>query len=230
MSLIESYESFRNYSEARLKPRDAKSLDQEIWAPLRCTTDMSFLEVGCGTGLFLNYLQSKGAEDFLGIDQDGKLGRVIAESISAHFKVTDVWKFLESGADGRTFDRIVLLDVFEHFTIDEGLNLLNRLTQFLKPSGAILLRMPNGSSPWGLQYQHGDLTHKTAYTPGSIRQLAIAAGYRCTRCHGQKTGSPVRRFFDPVIHGLISHLIMTPPEIWSANFYAILEPDISVNE
>jgi cyclopropane fatty-acyl-phospholipid synthase-like methyltransferase len=188
---------------------------------------MSFLEIGCGTGLFLNYLQSKGTREFLGIDQDTNLERIIADDISAHFKVADVWQYLENGADGKTFDRIVLLDVFEHFTVDEGLNLLNALKRIMTPKGAILLRMPNGSSPWGLQYQHGDLTHRTTYTPGSIRQLAIAAGYRCTQCHGQKMGSPVRRYFDPLVHGIIGRLLMTPPEIWSANFYAILEPDVS---
>ena len=225
MNLLNTYKTFKDYSTPGLAQKDIGRLKDEIWRPLRCTTDMSFLEIGCGTGHCLAFLQYMQVNEFLGIDQDAELQSVIPASLAKNFKTMDVWKLFEVGAEIKTFDRVIMLDVFEHFTVEEGSRLLEELKRRLKPGGAVLLRMPNASSPLGLQYQFGDLTHKTAYSPGNIRQLAIAAGYKCTECYPHRQGSPMRRFLDPILQRVINRLVMTPLEIWSANFYAILEPE-----
>ena len=133
-------------------------------------------------------------------------------------------EFLNSSENGQSFDRIIMFDVLEHFTAEEGSNLLIRLKKSLRPNGLIFLRLPNLSSPWGGNYQFGDLTHKAAYTPSSIRQLALSSGYDCLKCFGQVTGSKKRRILDKFYHKLLSAILMTPPDIWSANFLAILRP------
>ncbi|MED5395540.1 MAG: class I SAM-dependent methyltransferase [Pseudomonadota bacterium] len=225
MTLLNSYKTFKDYSTPGLTQKDIERLKDEVWRPLRCTTDMSFLEIGCGTGHCLAFLQYMQVNEFLGIDQDAELQRVVPESLAGNFKTMDIWSFFEVGAKKMTLDRVIMLDVFEHFTVEEGSRLLEELKRRLKPGGAVLLRMPNASSPLGLQYQFGDLTHKTAYSPGNIRQLAIAAGYKCTECYPHRQGSPMRRFLDPILQRVINRLVMTPLEIWSANFYAILEPE-----
>ena len=74
------------------------------------------------------------------------------------------------------------------------------------------------------QHQFGDLTHRAGYTPTSLRQLGLATGYSQVQCHGQITGSPVRRVLDRGLHNILSKILMTPPEIWSANFLAVLKP------
>ena len=43
--------------------------------------------------------------------------------------------------------------------------------------------------------QFGDLTHKTPYTPESLRQQAIASGLRCRKTYPQRLGSPIRNAF-----------------------------------
>ena len=96
----------------------------------------------------------------------------------------------------------------------------------LKPGGAIVLKMPNAGSPWGLQFQFGDLTHLTGYTPDSIRQMATAVGLTCTSCHPHLLGSRSRQRADRLIQWLLNRLVATPPAIWEGNFYAILtKPD-----
>ena len=116
-----------------------------------------------------------------------------------------------------------MFDVFEHFIPEDGLKLLNKLKTCLKPGGAIILKMPNASSPWGLQFQHGDLTHLAAYTPDSIRQMAVAAGLACSP---HLLGSPNRRRMDRILQAILNRLCATPPEIWEGNFYARLDKSL----
>ncbi|MEK9725766.1 MAG: hypothetical protein VW405_20100 [Rhodospirillaceae bacterium] len=87
------------------------------------------------------------------------------------------------------------------------------------------LKVPNAGSPWGQQFQYGDLTHKTAYTPESLRQQAVAAGYRCQSVYPQRLGSPARQVYDRLVHGLLDRLLTSPPEIWDGNVYALLAPE-----
>ena len=187
---------------------------------------MAVLEIGCGTGLFLAYLQSKGVRDFLGIDRDPALAEHIPSGLLQHVRTCDAWDFLRTGADGRRFHRAVLFDVLEHFVPEDGAGLLSLLNAVLAPDARVLVKVPNAGSPWGGRYQFGDLTHKAAYNPGSMRQLALAAGYRCTTVWPALEGSPSRRLLDRLFHGLLSRILMTPPEIWSANFLAMLVPNI----
>ena len=219
-----TYPRFKAYARPKLAAKQVRRFDDEFWTPAACATDMSVLEVGCGTGLFLAYLEAKGVADFLGIDKDKALAGHLPEAVAANVRIIDVWDFLEGGADGRLFDRAVMTDVLEHFSSTDAVRLLKLLAGALKVGGRVVVRVPNMGSPWGAGYQYGDLTHEAAYTPGSMRQLALASGFTCSAVYPHRQGSPARRVLDAAFHGLLSHIISSPPEIWSANFYAILEP------
>ena len=224
MSFESTYGDFKGYTTPTLKPKHARRLDREFWIPAACEPGMSVLEIGCGTGLFLAYLRAKGIDDFLGIDLDPRLADVVPGNVRERFRAVDVWEFLDEAPNAAAFDRIALFDVIEHFTVADATRLLERLRPLMRPGGRLVLKTPNGGSPWGLQYRYGDLTHKAAYTPGSMRQLAIAAGWRCTAAYPHYLGSPSRVLFDRALHGLLDRVLATPPEIWTANFFAILEP------
>jgi len=223
IDFYETYARFKDYAAPNPGAKESRRFDEELWQPAACAEDMSFLEIGCGNGLFLAYLHQKGVTKFLGIDHDLALANHVPAALADHFRVADVWEFLDSNSGARRFDRVVMLDVLEHFTAEDGVRLLRGLARILRPGGSIVVRVPNMSSPWGAQYQFGDLTHKAAYSPTSMRQLAEASGYACIGCYPHRQRSSTRRFLDRVFHGLLSRLLMTPPEIWSANFFAILE-------
>ena len=219
-----TYRRFKAYATPELAAKHVRRFDDEFWTPAGCAAGMSVLEVGCGTGLFLAYLEAKGVADFLGIDKDQDLAGHLPEAVDAKVRFTDVLDFLEQGADGRRFDRVVMTDVLEHFTPQEAVRLLQHFVGVLKGGGRVVVRVPNMGSPWGAEYQYGDLTHKAAYTPESMRQLALASGFTCSAVYPHPQGSPARRVLDAAFHGLLARVISSPPEIWSANFYAILEP------
>ena len=223
IDFYETYARFKEYAAPNPSAKESGRFEEELWQPAGCAKDMSFLEIGCGNGHFLAYLREKGVTEFLGIDHDSALAGHVPAELAEHFRVADVWEFLDSNSGQRRFDRIVMLDVLEHFTAEDGARLLGGLGRILRPGGRILVRVPNMSSPWGAQYQFGDLTHRAAYNPTSMRQLAEASGYACMACYPHRQRSPSRRFLDRLFHALLSRILMTPPEIWSANFFAILE-------
>ncbi|MBT3358031.1 MAG: hypothetical protein HN403_00205 [Rhodospirillales bacterium] len=114
--------------------------------------------------------------------------------------------------------------MFEHFSRGEGCKLLNALRDLLTPGGLVVLRVPNAASPWGLQYQFGDLTHKATYGPGSLLHLAQAAGFETLAQLSVRHGSRVRRIVDALVHSVLDQVITDPPPLWGANMIAVLRP------
>jgi 2-polyprenyl-3-methyl-5-hydroxy-6-metoxy-1,4-benzoquinol methylase len=221
--LYRGYGRFKGYAPPRLDDKLVRRFDREFLALSGATPEMTVLEIGCGTGLFLSYLARRGFRDFLGIDRDPELLPHVPDSLRPRFRAVAAEEFLAAGAEGRSFDCVVMNDVLEHLSYEEGIRLLAALAPFLAPAARVMVKVPNAGSPWGARYQWGDITHRAAYTPTSMRQLALAAGYVCVRCYAYEEGSPARRLFDRLLHGALSRLLMTPPELWSANFFARLE-------
>ena len=215
-----SYHAYKAYQSPSLTYKDIARFDAEIWSPGAFSTGMSCLEIGSGTGAFLAYLARKGLSNFHGIDHDPALTNVQIKEVSSHFECVDVWQYLGNLSE-TSFDRVVLLDVLEHFTPDEGYRLISMITSALSAQGRIIIRVPNASSPWGINYQFGDLTHKTAYNADSLRQLAISCGLGVDRVYDQRCGSPRRMVTDAILHRFLSWALLTPPFAWGANLYCI---------
>ncbi|MDA8229905.1 MAG: class I SAM-dependent methyltransferase [Magnetospirillum sp.] len=217
-----SYASYKKYATPEIGPKHIRRFDTDIWRPGACAADMRFLEIGCGTGAFLAYLAAKGVTDFVGIDHDPALAAVIPETVRDRFACRDVWQAL-ADPDLGELDRVVALDVIEHFAAEDALRLLTAVKGALTPGGRIVLKVPNAACPWGLQYQFGDLTHRTAFTPHSLRQLATAAGLNVVSVLPHRQGSRRRLATDALVHRFLSWALSTPPEIWTANIIAVLE-------
>ena len=219
--LYGSYASYKGYVTPGVGPKEIRRFDELVWGPAQCDAVMRFLEIGCGTGAFLAYLAAKGCTRFLGVDHDPAVEAVLPAAARGHFRCADVWRALE---EAEPCDRIVALDVLEHFTADDAIRLLGLVRDRLTPGGRMVVKVPNASSPWGHQYQNGDLTHRTAFTPLSMRQAADAAGLVVVSVHAVRQGSRRRKITDAVVHGFLSWALLTPPEIWTANFVAVLSP------
>jgi cyclopropane fatty-acyl-phospholipid synthase-like methyltransferase len=159
---------------------------------------------------------------FEGVERDRDAVAVMEPGLKAHVHIGDLWEFLDRGARRKPFDRVVMLDVLEHFSASDGVRLLEKIKGVLVPDGLVVVRVPNMSSPWGGIHQFSDLTHRTAYTPGSLEQLALAAGYEAVAFLPQRRGSPFRRFAEDCLHWLLARMLATAPTVWTANVIAVL--------
>ena len=164
-----------------------------------------------------------GITDYVGIDSDSNILDVIPAELKDKIRIVGVTKYLETLKAEPAFDRVVMIDVLEHFNPAEGAELLKALKLFLKKDGGILIRVPNSGSPWGLNYQFGDLTHKAAYTSTSLKQLAYKAGYKCN-VFENRTGNPRKQFLENIFHATINLFVTEKPEFWSANIIGFLKP------
>ncbi|NFV80198.1 methyltransferase domain-containing protein [Magnetospirillum aberrantis] len=218
-----SYADYKGYRPPNVGRKQVARFDAEIWRPAQCLASHSFLELGCGTGAFLAYLAGKNVGRFHGIDHDPALAQVIPENVRERFTCRDVWETLADDGLGR-FDRVVILDVLEHFSPEDAARLLTALRPRLEPQARVIVKVPNVSSPWALQWQFGDLTHRTAFNPLSLKQLAGFAGYDLAAVWPQRQGSRRRMVTDALVHRFLSWALLTPPPLWSANFYGMLVP------
>ena len=222
-NFYDKYKEFKEYHTPDLRKKHIDQFDREFWNISDCAPSMSVLEIGSGSGQFLRYLAYKCVGSFVGLDQDPALVEYIHEDVAANFVVSDAFEYLASLTSSNKFDRVVMFDVLEHFSIEDGTTLLDKIKDHLSPAGKIVVRVPNMASPWGIQYQYGDLTHKAAYTPGSIRQLAGNLGLNCSAIYPQKRGSRSRLLLQNLLNRVLNKTLVDPPEIWSANFIALLE-------
>ncbi len=126
------------------------------------------LEIGFGNGQFLGWCRKRGLTA-CGIETNEVL---LARAHAAGFDCAGSLATFDAGP----FDLIVLFDVLEHIPESGITAFLCSLSGRLAPQGQILLRTPNGGSPFGLNNQYGDPTHAAVLTPNKLKFLSAPAG------------------------------------------------------
>ena len=133
------------------------------------------LDVGCGTGFILEYLESKYSSQYeaWGID---------ISAIAIQFcQDKGLTKVAQGVLEGNTlplnnFDLIMFLDIIEH--LDDDLAALNQAKHYLKSQGQILITVPAYQFLWSA---HDEIhNHKRRYTKSQIVELLKQAGYEIT--------------------------------------------------
>jgi cyclopropane fatty-acyl-phospholipid synthase-like methyltransferase len=214
------YDEHRTYVEAKVRKKHISNFDEQFWIPAKVNASHSVLEIGTGSGIFLAYLEAKGIKNYFGIDSDKKVLELMPTNISSQVEICDVWDFLNSC--DQMYDRIVLLDVFEHFSYIEGHSLLLKILKILSKDGKIILRVPNAASPFGLQYQYNDLTHKAVYGPGSIGHMALSAGCVVEHRLSVRRGNKFKRTLENILLKILDIALTEPPPLWGANMVVVI--------
>jgi cyclopropane fatty-acyl-phospholipid synthase-like methyltransferase len=151
------------------------------------------LEIGFGNGSFLAWARRRNAE----VTGTEMIDALVEHARSKGYdaQAASLPTLL---ATGRQFDLVVAFDVFEHWHKDELVANLGLLHTLLARDGLLLARFPNGQSPFGRVYQHGDLTHVTALSSSSVTQLAQMTGFTVERIDNARR-VPARRDFWTVL-------------------------------
>ena len=132
------------------------------------------LEIGCGDGGLLAYLERRGFSHAAGIDISPEQVE-LARRRGVRAEVGDVFEHL--AGQSATVAAIIAVDVFEHFSRDELVRLAPLLHGALQPGGRLLVQTANGAGLFPAQVIYGDLTHMTIFTPQSLAQLLRASGF-----------------------------------------------------
>jgi len=130
------------------------------------------LEIGCGTGEFLAYLESQGIEA-TGVEFADSATRVKFKGKLLVGRMEDI------DIPDASFDAVLLLNVIEH--LSDPLAVLVKIRRMLPPGGVLLLRQPNS-----------DLFFNYAYR--TLVEFPKFLLHRLLRARGRKTGFTVLGF------------------------------------
>jgi 2-polyprenyl-3-methyl-5-hydroxy-6-metoxy-1,4-benzoquinol methylase len=146
-------------------------------ADLRASGAKRILDVGCGSGIFLDYLkETVPGADLFGFDLNGEL---LSRLASRGFGVlpNNPDHFDDPLAQEARFDAISMLQVLEHAS--DPIAFLNTFLHLLRPGGLLILTTPNSAGP--IRRFPDALTelpphHLTRWTEKSFRTLLAAHG------------------------------------------------------
>lgn len=151
------------------------------------------LELGCGPGYFLEFLKTAGFINVQGIDISEEQVE-IAKNKGLNVQNIDVINYFQLHSE--LFKAIIAIDFIEHFSKEEAMMLAKLLYNSLEKNGILVIQTPNGQGLFPNQVIYGDLTHLTVFTPESLKQLLILAGFDDFRF--QETGPVGKNLYGKV--------------------------------
>jgi SAM-dependent methyltransferase len=132
------------------------------------------LELGFGNGAFLAWARGRGASVY-GIEASSTLVQRARSKFGQDRAFGDVEQLRVQHPEAR-FELIAAFDVLEHVPPAEVVDLLRLLRSLLAPTGRLVVRFPNGDSPFGRVTQHGDPTHVNTIGGFKLSYYAQQAG------------------------------------------------------
>lgn len=184
--LFENYHSYYKDGNVSDFKKRYVYLDDDYAQLLPGNKDAEIIDVGCGMGHFLSYLQDKGYRNIKGIDICDEQVEWCKKNVCKNVeKIDDLLAFFPRC--GRSFDLIIMNDLIEHLRKDEMADILSAARKSLKAGGVLICRLPNMSNIFGVYLLYNDFTHETGFTEYSLRQLLHLAGFNEVIIKGNKT-------------------------------------------
>lgn len=149
--------------------------DISPWLP----TDKNsrILDIGCGYGNLLLWLQKNAYQHLEGIDLSPEQVETAQKLGLLQVQQADAFAYLQQQAPDKQYDRIFMFDVIEHLNKSELLQLLQLIRSKLSEQGLAILRTPNMDAPFTSIYAFGDYTHETLLNSRAATQIMRSAGF-----------------------------------------------------
>jgi len=210
--LYTSYANWKGWTDTSESDEDSGYYFYKEMIRASIQTGSRVFEIGFGSGKFMSWA-SKNGYDIYGIEINKEM---VEKAESAGHKVYLGSIDSVSEKIDFQFDAVVAFDVFEHLKKDDIIKSLVILNGMMVSRGRILLRFPNGQSPFGRCYQYGDLTHETVLTGSSIEQAGLMAGFNLVGCY-----NPIRKQTGkkPMLVRKIAYLVRDIIEVFIGHLY-----------
>lgn len=172
----------------------------------------AILEIGCGCGELLYFMQREGYRNACGVDFDCRqvqLGQRLGIKNIIAARAEDILADRQE-----VFDSIVAIDVLEHVPKAKIIEFLALVRESLRLGGRFVCQVPNLTAFY-LPHFYMDFTHEAPFTAASLKQVLSMAGFGDVRV----------RPANPVPHGFKSSLraILWKGLSWSFRFIAAVE-------
>lgn len=191
--------------EQRNQPRMA----EDVLRHLPQTRSVKILDVGCGQGMLVRFLLGNGYEDVSGIDVSADQVTLACQLGTPNVERADLFEV--AGRSGQRYDVVVALDVVEHFDRADVQRVFDAFSRLLRPGGTLVLRTPNGCSPYSGRHQFSDLTHGVIYTDRSLAQVAAVTCFTDVQIFPVRpAGSGAFQRVRRVLWAIIEPLIVAP--------------------
>lgn len=170
-----THDLFEDYSKHLLKFNDPSS--REIWRDyetnlaqfLPSNKEDAILDLGCGLGILLTFLEHKGYTNTYGIDVSESQATFCQQhGLNQVHHVEDSQAFLESRPN--TYSTIFAIDVIEHIPKPQLIPLLRAIYGALKLGGFFVMRVPNIASAVGSWTRYVDITHELSFDQRALTQ------------------------------------------------------------
>ncbi len=180
MSDQQSYKNYVQWKKWDEQQDNTRLLDRlhESFGTLlniaQVTSGSSLLEIGFGNCYFMDWAREQGYS----VEGVEILSYLVE---AAQSKGHQAWEGRVEECEEKLkgeYDAIIALDVFEHLSLESIHSTLEVCGRLLRPGGVMILRVPNGGSPFGLMYQNGDYTHITAFTLSKMQQVCIESPFQ----------------------------------------------------
>ena len=160
---------------ARIAADNAYVYDRLVLPWLPPTRNVRIVDLACGHGSFLWWLRQRGFTSARGVDS---APTQIESARTAELDVVeaDVMQWLEAVPSG-SLDVLVAIDFIEHISKDDFVRFLKGARAALAPGGRLILRYPNGDSPFVGLNLFNDITHVWTYTTNCLDTLARWHGF-----------------------------------------------------
>jgi 2-polyprenyl-3-methyl-5-hydroxy-6-metoxy-1,4-benzoquinol methylase len=146
-------------------------------------------DLGCGHGALVFCLKAFGYENVEGVDVSSEQVSLAHRLGINEVRQGDLIGYIQNR--NSTYDVLFLMDVLEHMTKQEVVDLLGMVRNALKDGGRLIIHVPNAEGIFGMRVRYGDFTHELCFTPQSIQQVLLASGFEDIAVYEDK----------PLVHG-----------------------------
>jgi 2-polyprenyl-3-methyl-5-hydroxy-6-metoxy-1,4-benzoquinol methylase len=176
------YEDLHGWRDYELT---SKGFGEWYYDCLPADKGIRILDIGCGDGKFLFYLQQNGYVHFEGLELSSQQAEAARKHVQCPIHVVDdTTSFLQKHPN--TYHVITMNDVLEHVPKQETVGFLQATFGAIQPGGNVVINVPQVSGFTSLYCRYTDFTHETLFTEMSLKQVLRSAGFSDIRFIPQK--------------------------------------------